>query len=102
VLTGRGRLGRPGFLRAAREDRAKVYACGNCPRGDSIDRNAQVLVALERVDRAPGLEVERTVGERSGADAYDDADDIETLDGAAAADELAGVAIALGGAGHEK
>jgi hypothetical protein len=50
VLAGRGRLGRLGFLRAAREDRAKVYACGHRPCGDSVDRDAQVLVALERVD----------------------------------------------------
>jgi hypothetical protein len=95
LLKGRGGLARPGFLRAAREDRAKVYACGNRPRGDSV------VVALERADCASGLEAEHTEGERSETGACEDADDIETLDGAGAADELAGVAIALGDAGHE-
>jgi hypothetical protein len=79
-----------------------VCAYGQRPRGDSVDRDDQVLVALERVDCAPRMDAERTVGERKGLDDCDEAACDEAYDGAAAAGKQASAVIALGDAGHEE
>lgn len=84
------------------DDRAQVSGCSQRSRGDSVDRDDRVLVALERVDCTPRLEVEHTVGEEGEVDACDGADSVEACEAAAAAVELAGAAIALRDTGHEE